>query len=260
MPADAPVMTTTSVFFADADPPSFLSDDAWRLGYIGAGHGHATREETWGFPLVGGHALFNHVQESDMCLANRKRGERKIMNDLEKLFVSELKDIYDGEQQLVEALGELEKNAVSGELKSAFREHLQQTKGHVNRLEQVFQQIGEEPKRKTCHGIEGIVDEGQMIATEFNGNSALDAALIAAAQKTEHYEITSYGSLCSWAEELGQNRIVELLKQNLSEEKETDAKLSRLAVAARNPEARRQNTEKKSETSAAFSKMATHGT
>lgn len=182
------------------------------------------------------------------------------MNDLEKLFVSELKDIYDGEHQLVKALGELEKNAVSGELKSAFHEHLQQTKAHVNRLEQVFQHIGESPRRKTCHGLEGIIDEGQMLAKEFQGNSALDAALITAAQKSEHYEITSYGSLCSWAEELGQDQLATLLKENLKEEKEADEKLSRLALSSRNPEGIRRDTDKRSETAAAFSKMATHGT
>lgn len=182
------------------------------------------------------------------------------MNDLEKLFVSELKDIYDGEQQLVEALAELEESASSGELKSAFREHLQQTKGHVNRLEQVFKEIGEAPKRKACHGIEGIIDEGQMLAEEFDGNSALDAALISAAQKSEHYEITSYGSLCSWADTLGQDTVATLLKQNLKEEKEADAKLTRLAESARNPEAAQRDSKKKSETRAAFSKMATHGT
>lgn len=182
------------------------------------------------------------------------------MNDLEKLFVSELKDIYDGEQQLVKALGELEKNAVSEELKSAFHEHQEQTRNHVNRLESIFEEIGESPKRKTCHGIEGIVDEGQMIAKEFSGNAALDAALIAAGQKAEHYEITSYGTLCTWAEEIGNAAVLRLLKENLSEEKEADAKLTHLAESARNSEARMHDTKKKSESSAAFSKIASHGT
>ncbi len=182
------------------------------------------------------------------------------MNDLEKLFVSELKDMYDGEQQLVDALEQLEKNAMSGELKSAFREHREQTRRHVNRLEEVFQQIGETPKRKTCHGIEGIVDEGQMIAEEFKGNSAVDAALIAAAQKAEHYEITSYGSLCSWAEELGRDQIARLLEDTLEEEKEADMKLTRLAESIHNPGAKQQDTKKRSESAAALGKMATHGT
>lgn len=182
------------------------------------------------------------------------------MNDLQKLFISELKDMYDGEQQLVDALAEMEKSADSAELKSAFHEHLEETKGHVNRLEQVFKQIGETPKRKTCHGIEGIIDEGQMLSKEFQGNAALDAALITAGQKSEHYEITSYGSLCSWAEELGLDPVADLLKQNLSEEKHADEKLTQLAEASRNPEAKLSDKAKKSEASAAFSKMASHGT
>lgn len=180
------------------------------------------------------------------------------MNDLEKLFVSELRDIYDGEHQLVKALGDLEQNAVSGELKRALHQHLEQTRGHVNRLEQVFKEIGESPRRKTCHGIKGIIDEGQMLAEEFHGNSALDAALIAAAQKTEHYEITSYGSLCSWAEELGHNRLAELFQENLKEEKEADEILTRLAVSTRNPEARQQDTQRRTETGTAVRTMAGH--
>src|SRR5690348_4566440 len=106
--------------------------------------------------------------------------EADIMNDLEKLFVSELKDIYDGEQQLVKALSEMEKTAGSNQLKTAFHQHLEETRNHVNRLENVFREIGETPKRKTCKGLEGIIDEGQLVAKEFADNSALDAALIAA--------------------------------------------------------------------------------
>jgi ferritin-like metal-binding protein YciE len=177
------------------------------------------------------------------------------MNDLEKLFVSELRDIYDGEQQLVEALPELEKNAVSGELKQAFHEHWEQTRNHVNRLERVFQSIGQEPSRKTCRGLEGIIDEGELMAKEFEKNSALDAALIEAGQKAEHYEITSYGTLCSWAEELGRAQALELLKQNLSEEKDADARLTRLAEGERNVEATRHDTEKSGEISSMFKKM-----
>lgn len=181
------------------------------------------------------------------------------MNDLEKLFVSELKDIYDGEQQLVKALGEMEETAQSTELKSAFHTHLEQTRGHVNRLEQVFKQMGESPKRKTCQGLEGIIDEGQTMAEEFDGNSALDAALITAAQKAEHYDITSYGSLCSRAEELNLGGARTLLEENLQEEKETDSKLTVLAESARNREGKRRDTDKKSESAAKLSKMASHG-
>src|SRR5437588_24501 len=105
-----------------------------------------------------------------------------LMNDLEKLFLNELKDMYDGEQQLVKALPEMESCATSHELKNAFHEHWMQTKNHVNRLEKAFRAMGEEPRRKTCKGIEGIIDEGESLASEFKGNTALDAGLIAAGQ------------------------------------------------------------------------------
>lgn len=180
------------------------------------------------------------------------------MNDLEKLFTSELKDIYDAEHRLVEALGEMEKSASSQELKMAFHEHQEQTRTHVNRLEQVFRELGEEPDRKKCKAIQGIIDEGELIAREFSGNTALDAALITAGQKAEHYEITSYGSLCTWAKELGHNGVLALLKENMSEEKNADARLSLIAKTSRNADARFGDTKKKSEAGAMFSKVIGH--
>ncbi len=164
------------------------------------------------------------------------------MNDLEKLFLAELKDIYDGEKQIEKALPTMEQSAVSPQLKSAFHEHLDQTRAHLNRLESVFRELGQEPHRKSCKGLEGIIDEGESIAKEFRDNSAIDAALIEAGQKVEHYEITSYGTLCSWAEQLGKMRVAELLKQNLTEEKDTDQRLTMLAESSRNPEAVRHDT------------------
>ena len=165
------------------------------------------------------------------------------MNDLEKVFMAELKDIYDAEHQLTKALPEMEAMAHSAELKSAFRQHLGETQNHISRLEQVFRELGQEPKRKTCKGIEGIIDEGQSMAKEFRDNSALDAALIGAAQKVEHYEITSYGTICSWAEQAGMTGVVSLLQENLADEKRTDQKLTVLAEYSRNPEATRHDTE-----------------
>ncbi len=159
------------------------------------------------------------------------------MNDLEKLFTAELKDIYDGEKQIEEALPIMEESAASQELKMAFHQHLEQTRNHVNRLETVFRELGIEPRRKNCKGLSGIIDEGESMAKEFRHNSALDAALIEAGQKVEHYEITSYGTLLSWAEQLGKTRIASLLKENLREEKETDQRLTVLAEGSRNPEA-----------------------
>ena len=182
------------------------------------------------------------------------------MNDLEKLFLSELKDIYDGEQQLVKALPEMANHAASQQLKEAFNEHLQKTRNHVNRLDQVFRSLGQEPARKSCKGLEGIIDEGETMAQEFKNNSALDAALIEAGQKVEHYEITSYGTLCTWAEQLGRTQVLSWLKENLREEKDADQKLSEIAVARRNPEAALHDTEKKSGVAAAFSKIVSSGT
>jgi ferritin-like metal-binding protein YciE len=157
------------------------------------------------------------------------------MNDLEKLFLSGLKDIYDGEHQLIEALSEMERTTQSGELKTAFQDHLEQTKMHIDRLEQVFEQFDETPKRRTCHGIEGIISEGQSGVRDFADSSALDSALLANAQKAEHFEISSYGSLCTWAKELSHDGALRLLKENLSEEKQTDGHLKRLAQMRRIP-------------------------
>ncbi len=182
------------------------------------------------------------------------------MNDLEKVFLSELKDMYDCEQQLVMALPRFERSAESRELKGVFHDHCEQTKKHVNRLERVFGGIGEDPRRKTCTGIEGIIDEGEVLAKEFEGNSALDAALIAEAQKAEHYEITSYGSLCSWAKELGKTNALSLLQENMTEEKEADHRLTRLGELARNPDAARHDTPKHSEAASKLSKVVSSGT
>jgi len=181
------------------------------------------------------------------------------MNDLQKLFIEELADIYDAENQLINILPKLAQEAHSEELRHAFEEHLEQTKYHARRLEEAFRSFGETPHRKKCKGIEGIIDEGEIGLHEFKDNSALDAALICAAQKVEHYEITSYGCLCTWAKELGNSNVLTLLKQNLSEEKEADEKLSHLAETRLNLHAKEHDTEKKSETASEFAKMATAG-
>jgi ferritin-like metal-binding protein YciE len=181
------------------------------------------------------------------------------MNDLQKLFVGELADIYDAENQLINTLPKMAELAHSDELRGAFRHHLDQTKSHARRLEEVFRLVGETPRRKSCKGMEGVIDEGQIMATEYKNNSALDAALICAAQKTEHYEITSYGCLCTWAKELGNQQALSLLKENLKEEKETDEKLTKLAEMHFNKEAKLHDTEKKGEISSTISKLATSG-
>ncbi|MDB6064130.1 MAG: hypothetical protein JWR26_338 [Pedosphaera sp.] len=160
------------------------------------------------------------------------------MKDLKKLFLNELKYMYDGENQLVEALPKMVKNAECRELKDTFNEHLVQTRTHVIRLEQVFRAMGQEPERKSCKGLEGIIDEGESFVREFEENSALNAGLITAGQKAEHYEITSYGSLCTWAKQIiATEEVINLLEANLGDEKETDDKLTQLAQEICNIEA-----------------------
>ena len=159
------------------------------------------------------------------------------MKDLEKLFMDELADIYNAEHQITKALPKMAKAAQSEELRSAFEEHLEQTKEQIQRLDEVFKSLGETPKKKTCKGMKGLIEEGTEMAEEFKDEAALDAALIASAQKVEHYEIASYGCLCTWAKELGHEEALDLLKENFNEEKETDEKLTDLAESSRNVEA-----------------------
>lgn len=147
---------------------------------------------------------------------------------LKELYIDELRDIYNAENQLVKALPKLAKAATSEELSSAFEEHLEQTKGHVQRLEQIFQSLGESPKGKKCAGMEGLVKEGSEMVDEYE-DEVLDAALISAAQRVEHYEIAAYGTVAAFAELLGESEQQSLLIETLEEEKETDEKLTELS-------------------------------
>jgi ferritin-like metal-binding protein YciE len=147
---------------------------------------------------------------------------------LKELYIDELKDLYNAENQLVKALPQLARAAASDELRQGFEEHLDQTKGHVERLEKIFQMLGESPKGKKCKGMEGLIEEGSEVMEEDYEN-LLDAALIGAAQRVEHYEIAGYGTVRSFAETLGETEHVSLLDETLSEEKETDEKLTELA-------------------------------
>jgi ferritin-like metal-binding protein YciE len=158
----------------------------------------------------------------------------KTMNDL---FVHTLRDIYYAEQQIVKALPEMIEKATSTELKSAFRKHLEETKGHVKRVEEVFKLHGVEAKGVDCPAIDGIIDEAEEIAGEVQDKKVLDAALIAAAQAVEHYEITRYGTLVAWAKELGRNDCASVLQKNLDEESKTDELLTKLAVSRINQRA-----------------------
>ncbi|PYK55570.1 MAG: ferritin-like domain-containing protein [Verrucomicrobia bacterium] len=159
------------------------------------------------------------------------------LDTLQKLYTDELRDLYNAENQLVKALPKMAKAASSEDLKDAFEKHLEQTKGHVKRLEQVFEALGEKPKGKTCRAMKGLIEEGSEILKEEGEESILDAGIIVAAQKVEHYEIASYGSVRTFAHLLGQNKAAELLQTTLDEESETNELLNRLAEGIVNPEA-----------------------
>ena len=149
------------------------------------------------------------------------------LNTLQEVLIDHLRDLYDAEKHLVRALPKMAKAADSEELADAFREHLEQTKHHVTRLEQVFEQFEEKPRAKACKAIRGLIEEGAEAAADEGALS--DLAIIAAAQKVEHYEISAYGTAKSWAEKLGNNAAVDLLEKTLEEEKEADSKLTELS-------------------------------
>jgi len=149
---------------------------------------------------------------------------------LRALYIDELKDLYSAETQLVKALPKMAKGAASEDLRKGFEEHLEQTKGHVQRLEQIFDSWGESPKGKKCKGMEGLIAEGSEMIEEHDESEMRDAGLISAAQRVEHYEIAGYGCVRTYASLLGYDDAVKLLEQTLGEEKETDQKLTGLAA------------------------------
>jgi ferritin-like metal-binding protein YciE len=157
--------------------------------------------------------------------------------NLEELFSETLKDIYFAEKQILRALPKMAKEAKSAELKQAFETHRQQTEGHVERLNQVFEQLGRPARGKTCEAILGIIDEAKEIMEEFKGAEALDAGLASSAQAVEHYEIARYGTLKTWAQQLGLNDAAKLLNETLQEEIATDKLLTRLATSSVNKKA-----------------------
>jgi len=162
------------------------------------------------------------------------------LDSLQKLYIEELRDLYNAENQLVKALPKMAKHASHQELKQAFEDHLEQTEEHVERLDEIFKRLDERPTGKTCKAMKGLIEEGSEIMQEKKGSPAIDAALIAAAQKVEHYEIASYGTLCAWAKQMGHNEALELLHETLEEERATDEKLTQLAEDAANLEAERE--------------------
>jgi ferritin-like metal-binding protein YciE len=159
------------------------------------------------------------------------------MQDLQDLYIEELRDLYNAEKQLVKALPKMARKASHDELKQAFTTHLEETKGHVDRLEQIFEKLGKRAGGKTCKAMQGIVEEGKEMMEEDAEPEVLDAALIAAAQRAEHYEIAAYGTVRTYAKLLGDNQAAKLLQTTLDEEGKTDKKLTQLAESSINVEA-----------------------
>jgi ferritin-like metal-binding protein YciE len=159
------------------------------------------------------------------------------LDSLEKLYIDELRDLYNAENQLLKALPKMAKHASHDELKQAFETHLNQTQEHVERLDEIFEELNEKPTGKTCKAMKGLIQEGSEYLEANGDESVLDAALIAAAQRVEHYEIAAYGTVRTFANMLGQNEAADLLQQTLDEEGETDKLLTELAESVVNVEA-----------------------
>ena len=159
-------------------------------------------------------------------------------NDLHELFLDELADVYSAEQQLIKALPKMVKAAQSDELREAFESHLERTRAHAARLQEVARTLDESLENKTCAAMQGLIKEASELMEEQKDSTALDAALIAAGQKVEHYEIASYGTLIAWAEEMGHEEAVKVLTQTLEEEEAADEKLSSIARSDANPRAK----------------------
>ena len=156
---------------------------------------------------------------------------------LRELYVEELKDLYSAENQLLKALPKMAKKAASPELQNAFNKHLKETEGQIQRLERIFEKLDEKPKGKKCKAMEGLVEEAQEMMSEFDDPEVLDAGLIAAAQRVEHYEIAGYGTVRTYARLLGDEQAAKLLQQTLDEEGKTDKLLTQLAENSINIEA-----------------------
>jgi ferritin-like metal-binding protein YciE len=164
--------------------------------------------------------------------------------NLKRLYVDELKDLFSAENQLLKALPKLAKAASSEELRTGFEKHLEQTRGHVQRLEEIFQSLDESPKGKKCVGMEGLIKEGSEVMGEDFEDAVLDAGLIGAARRVEHYEMAAYGAVCEIAKVLGQTKHASLLEKTLAEETQTDQKLAGLAKDV-NTQASQEDSEEK---------------
>jgi len=181
---------------------------------------------------------------------------------MDELLLDELRDLYDAEKQLTKALPKMAKASNSEQLRTAFQEHLRQTEGHVERLEQIFEQLGEKAGGKKCAAMSGLIKEGEEMASDTDDSSVRDAGLIAAAQKVEHYEISGYGSVRTHAQMLGHDQAARLLNETLDEEKQTDHKLNTLAERMINERAMHAGREETTSTGSmrAGSSSTTHDT
>jgi ferritin-like metal-binding protein YciE len=159
------------------------------------------------------------------------------LESLKDLYLEQLKDLYSAETQLLDALPKMAERATSADLKQGFQEHLRQTREHMHRLEQIFSDLGDTPKGHTCEGMKGLIKEGEEMIKMKGDDKVIDAGLIAAAQRVEHYEIAGYGTVRTYAEMLGHSQHVTLLERTLQEEEMTDEKLSQLAESHINQEA-----------------------
>ena len=159
------------------------------------------------------------------------------LENLEKLYLDELKDIYDAEHQILKALPKMAKKAAARDLQRAFEDHQKQTEGQVQRLEKVFDRLGKKATRKTCKGVKGLIEEGEEYVKATGDEDTIDASLISAAQRVEHYEMAAYGTLRTYAEILGHDEQARLLQQTLDEEEKTDQRLTKLAQSGINVQA-----------------------
>lgn len=159
------------------------------------------------------------------------------LDSLQKLYLSELRDLYSAENQLVKALPKMAKGASTDELRDAFEKHLEQTETHVERLEKIFEELEESPRGKTCHAMKGLIEEGSEILDQEGDPTVIDAGIIVVAQKVEHYEIASYGSVRTFARLLGEKKAEDLLQATLDEESDANELLNQLAETTVNPEA-----------------------
>lgn len=171
---------------------------------------------------------------NDITQSTEYNYDEPMDSELHELFLEELADILSAEQQLTQALPKMAEAAISEELKAAFEEHLIETQNQVARVEQIFFVLDEVVRVKECKAMKGLLEEGKELMEEMANSSALDAALIAAAQKVEHYEIASYGTLCAWASRMGHDEAVELLTATLEEEKSADETLTEIAESSVN--------------------------